>query len=170
MTPDVLRPTAGPGRGLSLGKWEHLKWMTANTGPTDQWCPKPRTGSRNGRKRSGVPPSLRRPCLQASKINLHSQALHSLCSVTAAALLPYTRSPVIPGQQQEQLHATLSLEHGWILTAALRHVHHQHPSGSPNKGLEVQGEHIKKGKGGFPWCPVVQGTQSTFLFFSEPTS
>lgn len=162
--PDVLCPKAGPGRGLSLGRWEHLKWMTANTGPTDERCSKPRTGSRNGRKRSGIPLSLRRPCLQASKINLRSQAHHSLSSVTASCPSPlHQESPVIPGQQAAGTRhplpsARLDPDCGPASRASPT------PLREPYQGSGSAGRTHQEGEDGFPRYPVVQGTQSTFLF------
>lgn len=39
---------------------------------------------------------------------------------------------------------------GWTLTEALHHKNCQYPLGAITINLEVWGEHIKKGKDGFP--------------------
>lgn len=53
----------------------------------------------------------------------------------------------------------LSLTRGWILTEALRHMDHQHPTGSHNsKNLESMGENTPKGEG---WISLVKGGGGT---------
>lgn len=73
-----------------------------------------------------------------------------------------------PQQRAGQAQVILSRIRGWILTEALRHTDHQHPTGSPNsKILESMGRTHQKGEG---WSFSVPSTTGrlTHILLSQP--
>lgn len=184
--PDMLCPWQGQGEDCHL-KVGTLKWMTDNTGPTDQGhSSKPCTSSGNGRGKLEAGFLSGSPCLETQPSGIQDKLplpKPTSCPVSLLPALPSRTFSFVPNplkevprstrqrpakQRAEQVQVILSLTRGWILTEALRHVDRQYPTGNHNsKKSGKYGRTHQKGEGWIPLMPSITG-HLKHIFLSQP--